>query len=471
MLRWSPIVLWMAALNGCGGNANDKAPASDADADTDADADADADADTDTEVVAVISALAATVHPQFGSVIEATWTQDTGADTHVEFSMDGVTWMSSPTRTRPAGTHSELLLGTHYDSTVQWRVVTDNAETDGPSIQTGAIPPSIPRPSLNLTGAYDSDFPYVLMSLTQSGSNFGEPWWVMIVDRTGEPVWAKRSEDQRMSMHPRVALDGDGILMDQNQYWTSFGLGDDGTVDKLTLDGAIVQTWSTPGLHHPYQEMPDGSLAYGAFIDFYSESLKIRRPNGDLDTLWDCDSWMVSQGTIGANCASNTLNYDEASNTFLYSFFTFETVFQIDATSGATLAWFGPIGGSYAFDPPESHFWYQHGGHLTPEGTLLISTHQTEANHDLVAREYEIDSVNKTLHEVWNVGVDAGIIGNQMGDAYRLDGTDHTLQTFGTQARMREYLYDGTVVWDVIYPTTHIGRATALRDLYVLSGG
>jgi hypothetical protein len=179
---------------------------------------------------------------------------------------------------------------------------------------------------------------------------------------------------------------------------------------------------------------------------------------------------MADQGYGYLFCASNTLNYDEDTDSFLFSFWTLESVFHLDAATGDVLAVYGSVADAYAFDPPDSHFWFQHGAHLTEAGTLLISTHVAENDTELVAREYAIDDANQTLVEIWNVGVGAGVPGNQMGDAYRFAGSDHTLQTFGTNPRMREFAADGTVVWDVSYPTDNIGRATGLHDLYALAG-
>ena len=78
-------------------------------------------------------------------------------------------------------------------------------------------------------------------------------------------------------MHPRLSWDGTAITLDRNLWWSDFVL-DAGSVDKVRIDGTVVQTWDTPGLHHPYQEMPDGSLAWGAWNgDSYQQGLQAVR--------------------------------------------------------------------------------------------------------------------------------------------------------------------------------------------------
>lgn len=428
------------------------------------------DTGTPLTTVSTLSGLSAVPHATFGSLLEVTWTQDTAADVVVEYSVDAGVWLATPSAPYDAGTHTRIVAGAPYDHDVTWRVVAGGAASAEQVTATGPVPDFVPITTVTTYDAagVDPASPYVLLSVPALDEGFGGAWHVMIVDRQGRPVWVRRSDPGRMSMHPRLSYDGTAILHDQNQFWVDFrSLGVDGTVQKLRLDGTLVHEWPTPGLHHPHQELPDGSLAYGAFTSLYDESLAITAPDGSLDYLWSCDSWAQGIGEL-AMCASNTLNYDAATDTFLFSFWTLETVVQIDATSGEALRWFGHAEGSYAFDPVESTFWFQHGAHLTPEGTLLVSTHQSQPDVQLVAREYTIDEASETLHEIWSVGVDQGVDGWQMGDAYRTP-SGHTLQSYGTQSRVREYQPDGTVVWDLAWPqTTHIGRVTPIPDLYAL---
>jgi len=429
--------------------------------------------DTGPVPAASLTAVSGAVHAEHGSIVVVSWEQDQAADVWVEYSFEVGSWRQTPLRSEDAGAHQELLLGVPYATDVTWRVVTDNAGGQVSSLDqtttTDPLPASVPVSSITTydEAGVDADAEYVLVSVPQNPGNFGDPWWVLIVDRLGRPVWGRQSDAGRMSMHPRLSWDGTAILHDQNQFWSEFGLGEDGTVQKVRIDGTIVHEWPAPGLHHPHQELPDGSLAYGAFTSYYDESLAVTAPDDSISYLWSCDEWATGIGAYPA-CASNTLNYDEATDTFLFSFWTLETVIQIDG-AGTALRWFGHAPDSYAFSPVSSTFWFQHGAHLTDAGTLLISTHQTETDKQLVAREYTIDTVAEELVEVWNVGVDQGVIGNQMGDAYRTPG-GHTLQTYGTQSRMREYQPDGTVVWDISFPqVSHVGRATALPDLYALA--
>ena len=47
---------------------------------------------------------------------------------------------------------------------------------------------------------------------------------------------------------------------------------------------------------------------------------------------------------------------------------------EIDADTGETLHYFGHVGDNvWSFDPEESAFWWQHGGHFTSSGTMKFN--------------------------------------------------------------------------------------------------
>jgi hypothetical protein len=164
---------------------------------------------------------------------------------------------------------------------------------------------------------------------------------------------------------------------------------------------------------------------------------------------------------------SNTLNYDVPTNRFFFSFFTSETVFEIDRDSGGVVRWFGHLPGAYAFDPPEAEFWWQHGGHRTAAGTFLTSSDLDEDGTETIVREYEIDPATQTLREVWTFGMGDGIYGFQLGEALRLDG-GNTLQNFGRLARLREATPAGEVVWDLHWASDGLGHTFPIADTAAL---
>jgi hypothetical protein len=422
----------------------------------------------------LVSSLSAKVSDKVGSVVVVTWNQAETADTHLEFSFESGSWLASRTRTRNAGEQQDLILGVPYEQTVTWRLVAQSAKdtytSAAATTETADLPSNLPENDVLVSDPKLQDTataPYWFVGIAPGGYPT-DTWWTMIVDRQGRVVWAMEPVENRTSMHAHVARDGKTLLLDRCSFWTQGDQGRDSTIDQVTIDGNVVHTFETPGLHHPFDDLPDGSIAYGAAHSDGSETLEIVSPDGDTETVWDCGNWRASIDS-GGYCASNTLRYDENSNKFLFSFYNFESIIEIDRDSGDVERWWGHETGSYAFDPDDSAFWWQHGGYITSSGTLMTSTDETAHGTATIVREYVIDDANNTLHEIWSFGEDEGIYGGVMGEATRLPNGNVERNCGGT-ARMQEATPDGTVVWDIVWEGGgDIGRSTWITDLYDLA--
>lgn len=450
-------------------------PDTDADADADSDTDADTDTDTPPTAVAGLTSVTASLNPAYPTVVNVSWNQSQPAVVHAEYTFDDGIWLASPERDLVPGAHAEILLGIPYATEVVWRIV---AEMDRPpgsagadaagitttpdaTITTGDVPDSMSVGDVTIAdpSAWDPATPYVFASVSVEGSFSGQ-YWTMVVDRQGRAVWGHESPNGRASMHPRISWNEDTFLVDHNSYWGDFDGGVNSTVLALKIDGTLVKTWETPGLHHPFTDLPDGSLAYGRIYDRYSEALTVIDPSGTATDLFSCPEFLDDIGE-SAICASNTLWYDDTRDVFLFSMWTLETIIEVDGTTGNANRWFGHVNGAWDFSPPSSAFWYQHGGHYLPNGNLLTSSYVDDGEDAIVAREYEVDEQNEQLVEVWNFGIGDDIHGNDMGEVHRLPN-GNTLSNYGTAGRLRESTPDGTVVWDLSWDGRTVGRSTPI---------
>jgi hypothetical protein len=434
------------------------------------------DADPPPTTEGSLTAVEARVSENVGSVLVVSWQQTGTAEVSVAFAVDGEPFVHSPVRSLGAGAHEELLLGVPFDDDVTWRIeaTNDAGTTTTPEVvtRTGPTPEFLPVAQVLESDPtrWDADARFFLTALNGSGRGYLDPYYTFITDRLGRVVWAVETPDARMTMHPRIAFDGRSMLIDHNSFWAIFDGGAASTIHRVLIDGTEVESWDTPGLHHPFTELPDGSIAYGRSTRGYeTETLDLVHPDRTTTSLWDCDAWLEGIPRSG-ECGSNTLNYDAATDTFLFSFYSLDTVVEIDAQGGLATRWFGNVPGSYAFDPPESQFWWQHGGYWTSAGTFLTSTYVEEDGVETVAREYAVDEATKTLHEVSNFGVGDGIFGSTMGEAHLLSN-GNLLHNTGSAQRLREATPDGTVVWDIVWDNVdgEIGRSTPIRDLYDLA--
>ena len=418
-----------------------------------------------------------------GSILRVTWEQSRDAAVHLEFSFDPDDWRTSPVRELPAGSNEELMLGVPYDAEVTWRLIAEvpgegTTVTDDVTQFTDRIPTSVPVPWVQESDptGWEPGMDYLLASVSYDEWFFGQ-YAILLVDRQGRVVWYHGSPVGFATMHPRISWDDDSFLFDYGAFWG--GLLDGGQasqVVEMAIDGTELQRWDTPGLYHAFTDMPDGTLAYPRHWTLDrnddpgpdGEFIILAHPDGSETELYNCTL------SLFEHCGANTLSYDAEQDVFLYSLFTLDSVLEIDASTGEVNKQFGHLEGSWAFDPPESAFWYQHGSVYTDDGHLLVSTHHSQHDTELVVREYEVDEGSRTLRQVWSFGEGAGVVGRQMGEAHRLRG-GNTLHNHGTHAVVREITADGRVVWDLRWetmeynaPSGHtVGRSVGVYgDLY-----
>lgn len=419
---------------------------------------------------AQVSDLTSWVDEEIGSLVWVQWEQGVAAHVRVEYRFEGEEWWATPTRLVDAGQITQVLLGIPFDSSVEFRVVNELGGavlTTEPSTEsTDAVPSGAPEAG-SVEGdpeRWDAETRWVFLSV--SGSDYRT--WYIVVDREGRLVWALRSPEDRVSLHPRISLDGRDLLLDEGSFWAAFDGGAASRVVRAKLDGTIVEELDTPGLHHPFTDLPDGSILYTAYkgVNDRSETLDRRWPDGTITTVWDCQDLVEAVGDSGY-CGSNTLWYNPANGRVLYSLYSLETIVDVDLDAGEPVRWFGHLNDSWSFDPPESAFWWQHGGYITEAGTLLTSSKGEDSDNETVIREYAFDEANEALVEVWSFGEGEGVYGDVMGEAHRLPG-GNTLHNYGSATRLREATPEGEVVWDVNWRADVMGRSTPLSDLYAL---
>ena len=129
---------------------------------------------------------------------------------------------------------------------------------------------------------------------------------------------------------------------------------------RTRRDGSGEEVYATPGLHHPFTDTADGSIIWAA-VDGQDERLMRLRPDGVEELVFDCGEFRRGL-EVYSYCGSNTVWWNEADDTFLYSLYSLETVVEVDAATGEALRWFGHVPGAWSFSPTESAFWWQHGG-------------------------------------------------------------------------------------------------------------
>ena len=418
--------------------------------------------------------LQVAVHSTIGALLTVSWDQVEACTGVVSYRFDDEDWRASPSASLGPGAQEQSLVGIPYASEVELQLEQD---CDGGSwtslivqTQTDPLPDGLPHGGLitAVGGAWDPSWAFILTTIdSRSDHSNPDATWTVILDREGRTVWALPTQAFRITIAARVAQDGASLLLDLNSFWAIFDGGEASQVLRVDLEGREIEAYDTPGLHHPFTELPDGTIAWGA-VSGWNDTIELLDPaSGQQTSLWSCTVFHQQVGAV-TPCSSNTLNWSDARDSYLMSFYSTDSVVEVDATSGQTLRWFGQLDGSYAFDPVDSAFWWQHGAYFTDEGTLLLSTLNGQPGDETLVREYSLDESSQTLHQVWTFGDGEGIYGHEMGEAWRLPN-GNTMHNMGTAQRLREITPEGEVVWDLGWTRgSYIGRSTGIADLYEL---
>ncbi len=422
-----------------------------------------------------LSDLTWRLHPEIGSMPYVSWTQSAAATVHVEYSFDAGVWESSPAVQYPAGTHERILVGIPYGMSVEWRVVADDGTSvDGQALATGALPAGLPIGQVTVSEStrWEPSGKYVLTSINErNGGWTGGDYWTFIIDRQGRVVWAHLAPLHHWTLFATVARDGRSLFWDDATYWATLNPldeGEDGRIHRTWLDEEI-EVIATPGIHHAWVELPDGSLVWGSQAHGGGEALVKKAPGQPDETV----IWTVTEDWPGGSRfeESNGIFYVESTDSFLYSFYTNNTLVEVDHAAGTSMWWAGDLGGGYDFVPAVSQFSWQHGVSYTPTGTLLVSSEWDGGDggpEHTWLMEYEVDHKTGQLHAVWVN--DSGVLADTNGHAWRLPN-GNTLHAVGSASVLREVdTATGEDVWRVDWNGTRLlGAAQLIEDLYPLT--
>ncbi len=401
--------------------------------------------------------LEARPHEIIGSILRVGWEQPWPDTVRLAW-LDGETWVEGPAEPRDEGPQEALVLGIPYGVELRLQLRGERADSAIIPASTDPLPEELEHASLLAAGSGEQPaFGWVLTSLV--GMTQGESW-SLILDRQGRIVWAMKSPEGRLTLQPRPGRDGTSLLLDHNSFYGSLDGGAGSQVMRVAIDGSPLALYETPGLHHGFAETGEG-LAWGATDGGSFDRLDLLGWDGGQRRLWDCERFHASLGTDQA-CQNNGVSWDPDSGRYLLSFFSTDSVVELD-TTGSPTRWFGQLPGAWSFEPSDSAFWWQHDARLTDGGTLLLSTHRSAMSEELSLREYSLDDERERLVQIWSH--DSGVQGELGGSAQRLaDG--HTLQGTGSGGQIREVTPDGALVWGLdLGPEAYLGRVSALEDL------
>lgn len=465
----------------------------------------------------IIPRVSAVVHQKVKTVIIVRWTQTQATlSTKIRYTFENDEWLETPATPRSAGEHEEVLLGIPEKSTVTFYFETDPAflppiedsadggipdggdrdggapdagreEPEKLTATTGALPERLPRPTVL---AYDpqgaSRARWMLGSVEDTPGQtryYTGPFWIYIMDREGRIVWYYSDLGENPCMaYPRIARDSSHLYIEKRMFHSPGSY--DPKVARMTLDYRRFEEIPIPGLDDCIDVTDDGGILYNV-QGKGGAALMERRPDGTAREIWSCSEWAKSRGINGNDhaCYSNTVNWNPVDDTVLLSMPYLNTVLEIDRQTGRLLSQWGDLQESYRFEPSSWTLEFNHFPNITPDGTLLLSTH-LPGHEDKMAvgehrfAEFEIDRDRGRLLEKWVYGEGVSDWPRYKGEAERLDN-GNTLVNCGTGGIIREVTPEKRTVWhvkwDADFPDDRfnkmVGHHILVNDLYALNRG
>lgn len=430
------------------------------------------------------TAVTVELHPKTATILVVRWTQARAAEsTWLEFTFENDEVLSSRPKTGETGAREEVVLGVPAEADVSIRVVSRDGDavhsTRDHAGRTGALPSQLPRAEVT---AYDpsraSPERYLLGAVEDSMGGCGPSCydlgtdWLYVMDRQGRTVWYYANvASNPSSAYQRRARDGEYLVFDQRPTSAVARRG----VVKMTLDARYFEEMALP-VSECIDVTEDGGILFDTTMGVLSESDR----EGVVRSIWSCPE----EFGPAFYCFSNTVNYSPTTDTVFMAFPEENTVVEIDRVSGTLVGHYGDAPGGYAFSPPSLRFEYPHFPNLTPEGTLLVSSHlpgysdtYTPVAGAHAFMEFELDREGRRLVEKWVY--DAGQEWPMhKGMAVRLEN-GNTLVNYGTGGVIRELTPEGDTVFEAKFDVPSgddfynkmVGNNELVADLYSLNQG
>jgi hypothetical protein len=438
-----------------------------------------------------------TVTKKVNTVLMVNWDQTTASDSvKLRFTFEDDEWFESPAEPGTLGEHEIPVFGVPEltDVTIQIVSETDDSETVCETTgTTGKVPDSVPRATINeFDSSLASENRWMLGTVEKTPEITGiydGIFTVYVIDRQGRIVWYYLDQAwSPVTAYPRIARDGTHLYFDRSNY-----LGGEAnnqpSIVRTTLDFSQFEQIDAPSMTDSMDITDDGGFVYNS-----EEWLIELTADGKERKLWNCPEWAKNAGIdlaliedkinilkfwgkkdkieeweklfkliktgkkdieklyIGI-CYANSVVWNPLADSILLSFPEINTVVEVSRQSGELIGQWGDANGSWQFDPASTGFEFEHGANITPDGTLLVSTRETDIAYQLTKPlhyfiEFELDRDNKIATEIWRYGEGLTDWPAVKGEVFPVAGGNR-LVNYGAAGIIREVTPDLEVAWEV----------------------
>ncbi len=434
-----------------------------------------------------------TVTKKVNTVLVVDWDQTEASDTvKLRFTFENDEWSESTTEPGTKGAHELPVFGVPELTDVTIQIV---GETDGNEVicetsgTTGKIPDSVPRATLReFDPSIASSNRWMLGTVEKTPEILGMyegVFTVYILDRQGRIVWYYLDQAwSPVTAYPRIARDGTHFYFDRSTYLGNQA-SNQSSIARTTLDFRQFEQIGAPSMTDSMDITDDGSFVYNS-----EEWLIERTKEGKEREIWKCADWAEGVGfdletfldklkklgktdklnkllkmgsdelkkkLYGNLCYANSVVWNPLDDGILLSFPYIDTVVEVSRKSGELLGQWGSAEGSWKFEPETVGFNFEHGANITPEGTLLVSTHEVGYDNPFIKPphyfiEFELDRDEQVAKEIWKYGEGLSDWPACKGEVFPVEGGNRLLN-YGTAGVIREITPDLEVAWDIKWDT------------------
>ncbi len=358
-------------------------------------------------------------------------------------------WAATPA-VEEGGAWRALAFGLRQSQDYRFRLVGTWGESVATSeeakLQTGNLPAEAPSLTLGESGDNPGFLATGVNNSTPGGAIFDESggpvwWWPLPVP---EPYVTRvlRSVDQR------------SVLISAFRTIAEYDPSDL-AIHRVAYDGTVLETIETPGGHHDFTELPDGTLAWWTHEsrDFDGRAVRgdvlmERAPDGGNREVWNgWDHYTYDpedSQLVDSFPHANAVKCDVETDRYWLSLRSLGALVVIDRASGAIVEQFFGRDSIYPLSPG-TPVAYQHGFTLLDDGFVIMDDRKDEAEVSRAA-QFTIDRTAGTFAEVWSYESDEGFHIRGLGEAIRVDGGD-TLLLWSPAGQAQRVRPDGTTVW------------------------
>lgn len=369
----------------------------------------------------------------------------------IEFGLDTNYGMTAPVDLAEPS-YRTLLLGMKAGRDYNYRIVASAAGSECASenftITTGPQATSLPSIDVNtpnpealyggflMTGQYASGGGGG--GFGGGGGGGGSPAY--IIDADGDFVWWYTHNAD--VTNARMSYDGKYMWIQSANVPETQGAN----VRRVSMDGLEDEdfTQQFTGANHVFAVLPDETVAFFAYGNNGCDDVKLRHPDGSVETLINAQD---AHGASGA-CHLNGIDYSPMDDSLVFSDLDHSNITKI--TLGGQVVWV--LGGPTSQFTGEGSSWDREHGIdvLDVDRILFFNNGGLGGGGGSLALEVQLDLNAMTASIPWQYAAQPSIDNQIMGDVQRLDN-GNTIVAYSTQGVLHEVDANGGLVQELTW--------------------